>query len=195
MQLLIRAYNHPKDASLPNWICSSRSPGYEPIGWSRIIQGMRFSCTKYAIISLPVISLSNGLQSSKGYILLALDMQLLSLALGQSIIIQGMPFSRTEYPIVVFQFLFYRKIYNHKMDALLLHWVYSCQSPGCWPLGRSAIIQGLLPSCFKYEVISLPITDVLAGLPSSKGCVLCSSCTHATVSTAYIHSNDASLLH
>ena len=127
------AYNHPNDSSLPNWICSSRSPGYEPIGRSRIIQGMRISCTKYAIISLPVIGLSDGLQSSKEYILLALDMQLSSLALGQSIIIQGMPFSRIEYPIVVSQLLAHRTVCNHPMDALLRYWVCNCQFPGRWP--------------------------------------------------------------
>ena len=42
---------------------------------------MRFFCTEYAVVSLPVIDLSDALQSSKKCIYSALNIQLLALLL------------------------------------------------------------------------------------------------------------------
>ena len=102
---------------------------------------MRFSCSEYAIVGLLVAGLSDGLQSSKGCVLLALDMQLSV----RFTIIQRMRFFCTGYAIVVVGLsdglqsskgcvspalsmqmavswsLAYRTVYNHPRDAFLLH--------------------------------------------------------------------------
>ena len=57
---------------------------------------MRFSCSGYAIVGLPVVGLSDGLQSSKGCVPLALDMQLSV----RFTIIRRMRFFCTEYAVV-----------------------------------------------------------------------------------------------
>ncbi len=62
-----------------------------------IIQRIRFVCTEYAIVGLPVVSLSDGLQLSKGCASPALNMQL--------------SISRS---------LAYRTVYNDPRDAFLL---------------------------------------------------------------------------
>ena len=63
------------------------------------------------------VSLWDGLQSSKGCIPLALDMQLSV----RFTIIQGMRFLCTQYAIDVSQLLAYQTVYNHPMDAFFLH--------------------------------------------------------------------------
>ena len=82
-----------------------------------------------------------------------------------------MRFSCTEYAIVAHQLIAYRTVYNHPMDAFLLHWICSCQFPRCWPIRRSTIIQGMCFSYTEYAVISLQVIGFSDGLQSFKGCV------------------------
>ena len=89
-----RVYNHPRDAFLLLRARNCWSSSCWPIGRSIISQRMRSSCTGYAII---VVGLSDGLQSSKGCVSLALSM-LLSVS----------------------WLLAYRTVYNHPRDAFLL---------------------------------------------------------------------------
>ena len=156
-------YNHPRDVFLLYWICNYCR---WPIRRSTFTQKMRFICTEYAIVDLPVaglsdgqylkdaflphwvcncclpvVSLSDGLQSPNGRLSPALSMQL-----------------------SVFWSLAYRRVYNHPMDAFLLLWVCNRWSPSCRPIGRSIIIKG----CTRYAIV---VVGLLDGLQSSKGCV------------------------
>ena len=113
-------YNHPRDAFLLLWVCNCWSPSYWPIGRSTIIQGMRSSCTGYAIVSTVY-------NHSKDAFLLHWVCSCQSTgygSIGQFTIIQEMRFSCTEYAII-------GTVFNHPRDAFLLHWVCSCQSSGC----------------------------------------------------------------
>ena len=121
------------------------------MGRSTIVQGMRFSHTEYPVVGLPVDSLWDGLQSSKGCVSPTLSMQL--------------SVSR------LLAYGTYRTVYNYPMDTFLLHWVCSCQFPGCWPIGRSTIIQRMRFSCSEYAIVGLPVVGLSDGLQSSKGCV------------------------
>ena len=99
-------YNHPRDAVVG-------PPVVGPIGRSTIIQWMRFSCIEYAVVSFPVVGLSNGLQSSKGCVSSALSIQL-----------------------SLYQLLGYRTVYNPPREAFFLHRICNCRygsqsSKGC----------------------------------------------------------------
>ena len=90
---------HPRDAFLLHWVCSRQSPSRWPIRRSTIIREMCFFCTEYAVISLPIVNLSDGLPSFKGCVFSALSLQ-----------------------SSVSQSLTYRTAYHHSRDAFLLHW-------------------------------------------------------------------------
>ena len=45
---------------------------------STIIQGMRFFCAEYAVVGLPVIGLSDGLQSSNGCVFSCIEYAVVS---------------------------------------------------------------------------------------------------------------------
>ncbi len=85
---------------------------------------MRFSHTGYAVVGLPVASLLDGLQSSKGCVSLALSMQFrppvdsLSDGLQSS---NGCVSPALNMQLSVPWSLAYRTVYNHPKDAFLLH--------------------------------------------------------------------------
>lgn len=62
-------------------------------------------------------------------------------------------------------------------NALPLHWVCSCQSPGRWPIRWSGIIQRMRFSCTEYAVtigcavVNFSVVSLLSALPLSQGCV------------------------
>lgn len=93
-------YNALSDGLHLRYACLNgcRSPGCWPIGRSIIIQVVRFLCIGYAVIGFPVVSLSDGLQSSRGGFSPALSMQLLAS-----------------------QWLAYWAVYNHPRDVFVLH--------------------------------------------------------------------------
>ena len=119
----------------------------------------------------------------------------------------------------IFQLLAYRMVYNHPMDAFLLHWVRSCQFPGPWPIKRFTTIQECVSSALSMHmsvyrllayrmVYNLPrdafllhwICNCRYGLQSCKGCVSSVLSMQLPVSrlayrTVYNHSKDAFLRH
>ena len=101
---------------------------------------MRFFCTEFAVVSLPIVDLSDGLPSFKGCVSSALSMQ--------SSVSQSLTYW----------------VCHHSRDAFLLHWVCSRQSPSRWPIGRSIIIQEMHLFCTEYPVVGLVIS-LLDGMP------------------------------
>ena len=95
---------------------------------------IRFFCTEYAVISFPVVDLSDGLPSFKGCVSFALSIQL---SVSQSLIYW---------------------VNHHSRDTFLLHWVCSRQSPSRWPIGHSTIIQEMHLFCTEYPVVGLVIS-------------------------------------
>lgn len=83
------------------------------------VQRMRFPCTEYAVASLLVVDLSDGLELSKGCVSRALSMQLS---------ISGL----LAYPT----FLIHS---NDLRVAFLVHWVCSCRLAGYWPIGCAVV--------------------------------------------------------
>ena len=193
-------YNHPRDAFF--WYCvySCQFFGRWSIGRSTIIQGIRVSCTGYAIVVSQLLAhwtVYNHLtdafflyyvcscqflgcwpirrsainQGMRFSCICVCNYQFLGhWPIGRPTIIQGMHVSRTKYAIVVSQLLAHRTVYNHLTDTFLLYCVRSCQFPGRWPIKQFTIIQGMHFSCTKYALISLPVIGLLDSLQSSKGC-------------------------
>ena len=150
---LLYGLQSSKDAFLLHWACCRQFPCCWTIGQSTIIQDICFSCSEYAIVGLSVAGLSDGLQSSKGCVLLALDMQL-------SVwftIIQRMRFFCTGYAIV-------GTVYNHPRTVFLLHWVCNCRSLSRWPIAWSTITQRNHFSCTEDANSSFLVVDLSDGL-------------------------------
>ena len=123
---------------------------------------MCFSCTEYAVVSL-----SDGLQSSKGCVSPALSMQLLVFLFS---LLDGLQSSKgcvyfaLSMQLSVFSLLVYQTVYNHPMgmvynylrDAFLLHPLCSRRSARYWPTGYG------LPSskaCTSWAVIDLLVVS------------------------------------